>query len=218
MGMEYGIKPQIQWRLEVPAALQPLHCIRWVWSCWSCVSTWTLSAQIRPRASWVTEEHFGFPKGMPCTRVSVPLSLLYSQHLNLSKCDVPITEYLLLFSVGDAHSHSSHSTPVHSCFRFQKKLKGYISGLNLWLFSLPTWGASVSLCHHQAEGCCHCAHRARVRPTEVHWAFIQHKEIRTKGMNARGTSALLSQFKSASSFPHYREFLLFACWVLFSLL
>lgn len=88
--------------------------------------------------------------------VSASVSLPYPQHLNLSKCDVPITEYLLLFSVGDAHSYSSPSTPVYPHCRVQKKLKGLVSSLNLWQFSLPTLGATMSLCHLQAEGCCHC--------------------------------------------------------------
>lgn len=102
--------------------------------------------QIRPGASWVTEEHFSFPRRMPCTRtrnshtmhVSAPVSLPYPQQLNLSKCDVPSTKYLLLPSVGDAHSRSSPLTPVHPRCRVQKKLKGLVSGSNLWLFSLPT--------------------------------------------------------------------------------
>lgn len=102
--------------------------------------------QTRPGASWVTEEHFGFPRRMPCTRmrnsptihVSASVSLPYPQHLNLSECDAPSTESLLLFPVGDAHSHSSPSTPLQPRCRVQKKLKGLVSGSNLWLFSLST--------------------------------------------------------------------------------
>lgn len=150
----------------------------------------------------------------PCMGVS----LLYPQHLTLSKCD-PITVYLLLFSVGDAHSHSSPSTPVHPPCSVQKKLKGLDLGSNLWLFSLPTWGTSVSLCHLESEGCCHCTQsQGETHCSSQDFHTTQgDQSLGLMGMTERSTSVLLLQCRSAPSFPHHREFLLCSCSVLFSL-